>query len=444
MFVRKFLSWAATAPAAERAPAAASFARALLDRELPADEDYEAGVALAAFADDPSPLVRRAIAVEIAPRADAPRQIVIALAADQAEIAVPVLRLSPAMTDADLIDAAVVACALGQTAIARREKLSGAVSAALSEIGGSDAVLALLDNEGADIPACALARIVERFETEPAVREALVARPGLDPALRVRLVDATAEALRAFVLGSGWMPAERLDRITRDAREKSYVLLAGEESGPAGVAAVAKRLRESGHLTPALLLRSILSGERALLEAALSELTDIAPGRARAAVEQCDGSAFGALYARAKLPAALLPVFRSALAALAAGAGRDEFADGGLQRSLVEHVLAFCEKSNVEGAGPVLGLLRRFLAEAARQEAREFSAWIARTEAMAGLQSPDTQTPDSQTPELQTPELQAPELQRPGFAPEAPEIPALRAEPDHAPLRVRPILPIAA
>lgn len=432
MFVRKFLSWAATAPAAERAPAAASFARALLDRELPADEDYEAGVALAAFADDPSPLVRRALAVEIAHRADAPRQIVVALAADQADIAVPVLRLSPALTDADLVDAAVIACPLGQTAIARRENPSAAVSAALAEIGAREAILALLDNAGAALPEAALARIVERFESDPVVREALLARGSLDPALRLRLVDAAAAALQAFVLRCGWMPAERLERVTRDAREKSYVLVAAETSASPGAAAVAKRLRESGRLTPALLLRSVLSGERGLFESALGELTGVAPGRARAVVDHFEGSAFGALYSRAGLPAELLPVFRSSLAAQAAGGGTDEFADGGLQRSLVEHVLAACEKRNAPNAGPVVGLLRRFLAEAARQQAREFSAWVARTQAMAALPPP-------------------------AGAQEAPgEVPVLRAERDFppevaaqvthevAPLRVRPVVPIAA
>ena len=123
MFVRKFLAWAATAPAAERAPAAASLARALLDGDLPKDEEYEAGVALAVLADDSSPLVRRAIALEIAHRADAPRQIIVALAADQPDVSIPVLKSSPALGDADLIDAAIIGGDAIHAAIAQRAPL---------------------------------------------------------------------------------------------------------------------------------------------------------------------------------------------------------------------------------------------------------------------------------------------------------------------------------
>lgn len=382
MFVRKFLAWAAAAPPADRAPAAASLARALLEGELPKDEEYEAEVALAVLADDPSPLVRRAIAEEIASRANAPRQIVVALAGDQSEIAAPLLRWSPALADADLIDAAIVGDAAAQAAIAQRQTVSASVCAALVEIGCRDAVVALLDNRGASVPLSALDRAVERFDTDAPVREALLARADLKPALRARLVDVTASALQDFVLARGWMPAERVQRAIREAREKSYVILAGEAEGESA-AAVTKRLRDSGRLTAALLLRSLLSGERRLLESALAVLAGVDRDRAAGLVVNAGGSGFAALYVRAKLPGPLLPVFRFALAAIAEGAGSDEFADGGLHRALVERVLARCEGIDLSDAQPVLGLLRRFHAEAARQEARGFAAWLVRAEAMA-------------------------------------------------------------
>jgi uncharacterized protein (DUF2336 family) len=384
MMVRKFLAWAATAPAAERASAAASLARALLERELPAEEEHEAGIALSALADDASPLVRRAIAAEIASRPDAPRQILIALAADQPDIAIPVLRFSPALADSDLIDAAIVGAADTQMAIALRDTVSAPVCAALVEVGARDALIALLDNVGACVPENALARIVERFADDAPVREALLARHDLAPRLRARLVDAAAETLRSFVVSCGWMSGERADRATREAREKGYVILASVDAG--GASAMAGQLRQAGRLTAALLLRSLLSGETRLLEAALADLGGVPSGRAAAHVANYNGSAFAALYRRAGLPEALLDVFRFALHAIETAGVDDEFADGGLQRRLVETVLADCERGGASGAQPVMGLLRRFYAEAARQEAREFAAWLARTQAMAAIE----------------------------------------------------------
>lgn len=382
MYVRKFLTWAATAPTAERAPAAAELARALLNGELPREEEYEAGIALASFADDPSPLVRLAVAREIAPRADAPRHLLVTLAVDQSSIAVPILRQSPALSDAELIDAAIVGDPSARAAIAGRARVSASVCAALVEIGERDCVVSLLDNKGAEIPASACARAFERYPADPAVREALLVRNDLDPALRTRLVEAAAASLRDFVVGCGWMSPERADRVTRDSQEKSFVLVAGAAPDAGARTALARQLRESGRLTPALLLRSLLSGDRALFESALAELTGVGHDRAAGVVNNFGGGAFAALYGRGGLPEALLPVFRFALEALARLGANDEFADGGVQRSLVEPVLSQCEKLDVETTRPVLGLLRRLHAEAARQEAREFASWVARTEAM--------------------------------------------------------------
>jgi hypothetical protein len=111
----------------------------------------------------------------------------------------------------------------------------------------------------------------------------------------------------------------------------------------------------------------------------------------------CEGAAFAALYNRAGLPEALLPVFRFALAALAEGGASNEFTYWGLQRPLVERVLELCEKASLDPAHPVQGLLRRFHAESAREEAREFSAWIARSEVLAALESRDRAELDETT-----------------------------------------------
>lgn len=339
MIVRKFLAWSATASPAERAPAAAALARALMSGELPPEEVAEATMALAGLADDPAPLVRLALSGELAAHANAPRHVVIALAADQSEIAAPVLRASPLLTDADLVDAAAIGDALSQTAIALRETVSSPVCAALAEVGLRECVVALLGNEGAAVPRDALARIVQRFAAEAEVREVLLRRGDLPPAERAHLVEAAAQTLQDFVIACGWMPPARAERAAREAREKGLVIIAAEAADDRAAASMARCLRQAGRLTPALLLRSLLSGERRLFQSALAELSGVAPDQAAGCVENFNGGAFAALYCRSELPESLLPVFRSALAALAEGPGQDEFADGGLLRTLVERVL---------------------------------------------------------------------------------------------------------
>src|SRR5262249_61547423 len=94
MIVRHFLDWVRTSPAGKRAEATAALARAYLYSDLSADAAAAEG-AMLILLDDPSPLVRRALADALAASPSAPPPVVLALAADQPQIAAPVLALSP-------------------------------------------------------------------------------------------------------------------------------------------------------------------------------------------------------------------------------------------------------------------------------------------------------------------------------------------------------------
>ena len=87
MIVRQFLHWLRTAPAGERAEATSALARAYLYSDLGPDDLAAAEGAMTMLLDDPSPLVRRALADTLASSQKAPPSIVFALASDQPEIA---------------------------------------------------------------------------------------------------------------------------------------------------------------------------------------------------------------------------------------------------------------------------------------------------------------------------------------------------------------------
>src|SRR5215469_10254575 len=141
MIVRQFLQWVRTAPAGERADATGALARAYLYSELSADDAAAAEGAMLMLLDDPSPLVRRALADVLAASPGAPAAVVHALACDQPQIAAPVLALSPLLVDADLVDAVATGCPSVQAAIASRATLPRAVSAAIAEVGTGEACL---------------------------------------------------------------------------------------------------------------------------------------------------------------------------------------------------------------------------------------------------------------------------------------------------------------
>lgn len=138
--VRDFLQWLASAPANERAEAAGTLARAYLCSDLTVDELAPAEGLMLRLLDDPSPLVRRALADALAASPAAPAPVIIALASDQPQIAAPIYALSPLLIDADLVDAVATGGDAVQAAIASRAVLPSAVSAALAELGSAELV----------------------------------------------------------------------------------------------------------------------------------------------------------------------------------------------------------------------------------------------------------------------------------------------------------------
>lgn len=387
MIVRRFLLWARTAPAEARAQGAAALAGAYLRSVMSPEDKREAETALIALVDDPSPLVRRALAEELAAAPQAPRNLVLGLVAEQSDIAALLLAQSPVLTEADLVDAAAIGDDLAQRAIAQRSWLSPGICAALAEVGCEEALVVLLANPTADIPDFSLERIFERKGEAGPVREAMLARDDLPTGLRQAIAAKVSDALAAFVSGCGWLTEERSARLARESTERVAVALAaGGEASDAP--AIVDCLRENGRLTPGVILRSLLSGEPALAEAAFAALSDLPLKRVQALLWDRRGAGLKALYRKAAMPEALLPAFAAAVEALKQ-AGPGFHGRGGIDRNLLAEVLIACESLEGPGANALMALLRRLDAEAARDEARALADSLADDAALALLVEAD-------------------------------------------------------
>jgi uncharacterized protein (DUF2336 family) len=371
--VRRFLAWAQCADAEARADGASALARAYLHSDLTAPVRAEAALAMTALLDDSSVLVRRTLAEALCRASKAPRTLILALAADEPEVAAAVLQRSPALTDADLVDCATTGDVVAQTALARRPNLPPGATAALAEIGQRDAVLALIGNVEIDLPAELLGRVFARFGDDASVRDALLERPSLPTSLRARIAVAAAKDLA--VEASAWMPREQAERVAREARDQALCTIASSCQASER-AELTRALRASGALTPALLLRSLLGGERDLFAEALAELSGLPPPRVVAFILEPRGEGFAALARKAGLKSGVLPAFRAALAAIKTRAG--EIGDG-LKLSLVQKVIDECERRGDPSLAKVRALLWRFAAEAARAEAARFAREAATT-----------------------------------------------------------------
>lgn len=164
----------------------------LLPELPPSGRDKMTALALRALeqlARDHVTKVRAALASAIKDIACAPPDVVNTLARDvERSVAEPVLHYCATLTDNDLLS---IIAARGESwalsAIARRQRVSGAVSAAIADTGDAEATGILLDNSGAAIPDATLERLVEHAVERREWQGKLARRPGLPRRLALRL-----------------------------------------------------------------------------------------------------------------------------------------------------------------------------------------------------------------------------------------------------------------
>lgn len=379
MIVRQFINWIRTASAGERAEATRALARAWLISDLSSDDRIAAEGALLMLLDDPSPLVRQAMAETFARSTDAPAAIVQALSTDQPSVALPVLEHSPLLIDADLVDIVATGNGEVQCAIARRIVLPASVCAAIAEVGCAAAALELIENPYAELAPFSWDRIVERHGHLAAIREAMLVLEDLPAATRAALVAKLSDTLAQFVVARNWLSADRAERVATEARDRSTINIAARSRGEE-MQGLVHHLRATSQLTAGLILRALLSGNRELFDAALAELSDLPLVRVSALLHDRGGASLHALLRRAGFPESTYAAFQVALEACYEN-GFVDSQDGAarLRRRMVERVLTHCETDR-GATEPLLILLRRFATESAREEARLFCDELAADE----------------------------------------------------------------
>jgi uncharacterized protein (DUF2336 family) len=219
--------------------------------------------------------VRAAVAEEVKRLPDAPRELILRLAADPAiMVCEPVILFSPLLTTADLVALVTAAPSAGTVnAVARRPQIAAAVSDAIANTADSEAIRALLCNKSAQIREATLDSLVDRARSEVTWHEPLVHRPMLS-AKAVQVLSNIVASHLVEVL------ANRTDldpAITRDLRQKltDRLQIAGKAApapdNPANEAmGKAHSLADSGSLSEAEILGAIAKSELPLVTAMLA------------------------------------------------------------------------------------------------------------------------------------------------------------------------------
>jgi uncharacterized protein (DUF2336 family) len=224
--------------------------------------------------------VRAAIADVVKDMQAAPRALILRLAADTAlPVAEPVLRLSPILTQADLLALlAAPPCQVTAIAIARRPGLPAVVADRIAAMADTEAVEALLANPTAAIREATLDALIAEAASHPAWHGPLVRRPRLT----ARAAAALSEIVATCLLEEFAARADLAPAIQADLRERLTARLMPPPAepaapGPADALAEARHVAAEGRLGEATVMDAVQRGEVRLATALLAVAAGVDP-----------------------------------------------------------------------------------------------------------------------------------------------------------------------
>ncbi|MGC8477973.1 MAG: DUF2336 domain-containing protein [Acetobacteraceae bacterium] len=259
--------------------------RTLLARKLaalaPALSEDEQGrlqrqtwATLSLLVEDTAEQVRAAIAEVVRAMPDAPRRLILRLARDTAiAVSEPVLRLSPILTEADLMALLQTPpCPAAAAAIARRPGLAASLADAIAGSEDDAAIRALLANPSAQLREAALDGLIARAADHVAWHAPLVRRPALPPRAARALAGIVATQLLDELAHRADLDAALAAELRARLAER---IAADPAGGPAAAAtaaaeAEARRVARAGRLTEASIVGALKQGEPRLAAALLA------------------------------------------------------------------------------------------------------------------------------------------------------------------------------
>jgi len=257
--------------------------------------------------------VRRAVSEQLKHCRFLPAAIALTLAHDVESVAVPMIRYSTVLDDAELIAVIRDGNPAKQIAVAERTEVSAAVSKALVETRRREVVGTLLANHGAEIAEQSYLTAIDDHGDDRTIQNLLVDRPSLPIGVTERLIDLVASALRERLIARHGFPPVMVDAIVDQGSERVLAEQAGTLTLPAEMDFLVQRLKARGALSTTFALRALAKGDLHLFEATMACHAGVPTENARRLIRDAGPEGFRRLYRQGGLLPELLPAFRNAL-----------------------------------------------------------------------------------------------------------------------------------
>ena len=298
---------------AARQSVAASVAKAVSAGSLQQSELHIALQIVERLSEDLAVEVRSCLAEHIKQAIYLPRELAVRLAEDVEAVALPILRYSEVLDDSDLIAIVEAGSREKQSAVAKRRRVSEAVSHALVETREREPVRHLLANKGAQIGEASYQMLASLYQGDRELEALLVARELLPPSVVVQLVSNVSQHLRAALLHRHDIPANLVYELTDQGEAKALLERAAQLPSTSQLSLFLEESRQAGHLTASFLMRALCAGEIDVFAMALATLADIPPSCAWVLMHDEGTGGLRGLCRKAGIDDAILPLLRAAL-----------------------------------------------------------------------------------------------------------------------------------
>lgn len=215
--------------------------------------------------------IRAAFAKKLAMRNDVPKRLIVFLANNEIEVALPILRDCGLLEETDLLDIVRHRTRQHRLAIAARDNLPPAVCVALCDAGEKDVTVQLLLNHSAQLPHMTLRYLGEQSAFITEYQRPLLERPFLPREIAEKMYRWVSISLREFIC-QNFDIDPRLLEMDPPARE-SAIRSISAESDPSF--RMVEKLYRSGDLSPRFMVKSLQQGEIDLFEFAFARLLDL-------------------------------------------------------------------------------------------------------------------------------------------------------------------------
>lgn len=220
--------------------------------------------------------VRAEIAQALAGARPAPMGLLRQLIVDQIEVAEPVLRRSPALTESDLLQVVTTQGQAHLKAVSQRAEVPEAVSGVIVERGDDDTLNILLRNVGARLSRRSNEAVVARAQTSPVLHEAVVHRKDLPVDLLNDMYFVVEARLRERILEeNAALDPVVLEQALSRGRDRLAIAHGSFPPEYESVWAEIAQMRDEGKLTPPVLAKYMREPNQTRFLVALSQLADI-------------------------------------------------------------------------------------------------------------------------------------------------------------------------